>query len=57
MVAMALVLGQPQMDVTNSVVLYVIGGVVLAWVVWIVWRLYVKSKLAAGYRPDQRRPR
>jgi hypothetical protein len=54
----ALVLGQPQMDRTNSTVLYAIGGVVLVGLALVVWRLYAKSKLAAGNRTDEKhRPR
>jgi len=45
------------MDLTNSVVFYVVGAAVLIGAAWVVWRLYAKSKLAAGHRPDdQGRP-
>ena len=58
MLATALVLAQPQLDTTNSMVLYAIGGVLLAGVVLAVWRLYVTPKFAAGNRPDGKgRPR
>jgi hypothetical protein len=57
MVAMSFVVGQTQLDATNSTVLYVIGGVVVVAVAVVVWRLYVTSKTAANIRSDERRPR
>ena len=54
----ALVLGQPPMNATNQTVLYVIGAAVLVGAILFIWRLYKKSKLAAGHRGrDERRAR